>query len=98
MEYSESEMSALRGKRIAMVFQNPAYSLNPILTIGDQLGEIYAWHEKETPGGLAVIVAEPRKLTVVNVVGKIDLNMLTKLAGQFGIPALPGMPGVQPAR
>jgi oligopeptide/dipeptide ABC transporter ATP-binding protein len=46
MEYSESEMSAVRGKRIAMVFQNPAYSLNPILTIGDQLGEIYAWHEK----------------------------------------------------
>ena len=60
--------------------------------------DVYAWHETETPGGLAVIVAEPRKLTVVNVVGRIDLAMLTKLAGQFGIPALPGMPGVPPAR
>ena len=39
-------MTAVRGKRIAMVFQNPAYSLNPILSIGAQLGEIFAWHEK----------------------------------------------------
>ncbi len=43
---SEREMTHLRGRRIAMVFQNPAYSLNPILSIGDQLGEIVAWHEK----------------------------------------------------
>jgi oligopeptide/dipeptide ABC transporter ATP-binding protein len=42
----EKEMNSVRGKRIAMVFQNPAYSLNPILSIGDQLGEIFAWHEK----------------------------------------------------
>lgn len=46
MGYGEREMGQVRGKRIAMVFQNPAYSLNPILTIGDQLGEIYGWHEK----------------------------------------------------
>jgi hypothetical protein len=41
------------------------------------------------PGGLAVIVAEPRSLTVVNVVGRIDLEKLGALAGQFGIPHLP---------
>jgi oligopeptide/dipeptide ABC transporter ATP-binding protein len=40
------DMRAVRGKRIAMVFQNPAYSLNPILSVGEQLGEIFAWHEK----------------------------------------------------
>jgi oligopeptide/dipeptide ABC transporter ATP-binding protein len=39
-------MAALRGRRIAMVFQNPAYSLNPILSIGAQLSEILIWHEK----------------------------------------------------
>jgi oligopeptide/dipeptide ABC transporter ATP-binding protein len=43
---SERDMTRLRGRRMAMVFQNPAYSLNPIMTIGDQLGEIVAWHEK----------------------------------------------------
>ena len=40
------EMAALRGKRIAMVFQNPAHSLDPLLTVGAQLGEIVRWHER----------------------------------------------------
>ncbi|MCC7276127.1 MAG: ABC transporter ATP-binding protein [Alphaproteobacteria bacterium] len=43
---SEKAMTGVRGKRMAMVFQNPAYSLNPIYSIGDQLGEIVRWHEK----------------------------------------------------
>jgi oligopeptide/dipeptide ABC transporter ATP-binding protein len=42
---TEKEMTSIRGRRIAMVFQNPAYSLNPIYTIGDQLSEIIAAHE-----------------------------------------------------
>jgi len=42
----ESEMIKVRGKKIAMVFQNPAFSLNPIYSIGEQLGEILMWHEK----------------------------------------------------
>lgn len=42
----EEEMIHVRGKRIAMIFQNPAYSLNPIYSIGDQLSEILMWHEK----------------------------------------------------
>lgn len=46
MDLSKREMGAVRGRHMAMVFQNPAHSLNPIMTIGDQLGEIYAWHEK----------------------------------------------------
>ncbi|MDO6585695.1 ABC transporter ATP-binding protein [Salipiger sp. 1_MG-2023] len=41
---STAQLGKLRGRRMAMVFQNPAHSLNPILTIGKQLGEIYAWH------------------------------------------------------
>ncbi len=41
-----AEMTRLRGRRIAMVFQNPAHSLDPLLTIGSQLGEIVRWHER----------------------------------------------------
>jgi oligopeptide/dipeptide ABC transporter ATP-binding protein len=58
----EKDMGTVRGKRIAMVFQNPAYSLNPILSIGDQLGEIFAWHEKVGPGEARERVAELLKL------------------------------------
>ena len=39
MGASERDMRALRGKRIGMVMQDPKYSLNPVMTVGDQLSE-----------------------------------------------------------
>jgi peptide/nickel transport system ATP-binding protein len=39
MAASEREMRGLRGKRIGMVMQDPKYSLNPVMTVGDQLTE-----------------------------------------------------------
>jgi len=38
---SEKEMRRLRGKRIAMVMQDPKYSLNPVMTVGNQLMEAF---------------------------------------------------------
>jgi hypothetical protein len=38
--------------------------------------------------GLAIIAAEPREFTIVNVVGAIDLAKLHKLEGHFGIPKI----------
>jgi hypothetical protein len=35
---------------------------------------------------LAVIATEPKELTVVNIVGKIDLDQLSDLGGNFSIP------------
>jgi hypothetical protein len=54
-----------------------------------ELVEVYSWREGNASGGLAVLVAEPMELTVVNIVGPIDLAKLSKLQGQFGIPRLP---------
>jgi oligopeptide/dipeptide ABC transporter ATP-binding protein len=41
---SEVEMRRIRGDRIAMIFQEPMSSLNPVLTIGEQIVETLAWH------------------------------------------------------
>ncbi|MBA3368774.1 MAG: ABC transporter ATP-binding protein [Geodermatophilaceae bacterium] len=40
----EDQMSNIRGKRIAMVFQNPMSALNPVLTIGHQITEVLRRH------------------------------------------------------
>ena len=60
----DAAMRGLRGKSIAMIFQNPAYSLNPILTVGDQLIEILRWHEKVSRG-----VARDRAADLLRLVG-----------------------------
>ena len=41
---SEREMSAIRGRDIAMVFQDPMTSLNPVLRIGEQIAEVVRHH------------------------------------------------------
>ncbi|MGD1833466.1 MAG: dipeptide ABC transporter ATP-binding protein [Sphaerochaetaceae bacterium] len=46
LQKSDKEMEAVRGNRIAMVFQNPYSSLNPAHTIGFQLDEVGIHHQK----------------------------------------------------
>jgi peptide/nickel transport system ATP-binding protein len=41
----ETEMQHLRGNRMAMIFQEPMTSLNPSMTIGDQIGEVFIRHQ-----------------------------------------------------
>ena len=43
---SEAEMRKIRGKDIAMIFQDPMTSLNPVLTVGDQISEAVRLHLK----------------------------------------------------
>ncbi|MDY7041695.1 MAG: ABC transporter ATP-binding protein, partial [Chloroflexota bacterium] len=44
LKVDESQMQHIRGKEIAMVFQDPMTSLNPVLTIGRQIGEALRVH------------------------------------------------------
>lgn len=41
---SEREMRRIRGNRISMVMQDPKFSLNPVMTVGDQIIEAYRLH------------------------------------------------------
>lgn len=44
----EREMRAIRGNRIAMIFQEPMSALNPVLTVGDQIAEVMRVHTDAT--------------------------------------------------
>ena len=48
LEIDEDQLQAIRGNHIAMVFQEPLTSLNPVFTIGDQIGEAIRIHESVT--------------------------------------------------
>ncbi|MBW2613442.1 MAG: ABC transporter ATP-binding protein [Deltaproteobacteria bacterium] len=44
LELSEKEMRKIRGNRISMIFQEPMTSLNPVFSVGDQVGEVIRLH------------------------------------------------------
>lgn len=48
LTYSKDQMRRVRGKEIAMIFQDPMTSLNPVYTIGNQVMEMILEHEKMT--------------------------------------------------
>lgn len=84
-EYSQAEvesiMAQLRGagwsKIVAVTSKKAGENVEVYLnTAGDQIN------------GLVVLSVEPREFTVVNIVGPIDLEKLSKLEGQFGVPDL----------
>lgn len=50
--------------------------------------DVYMTLEGSQLGGIAVIATEPKQLTVVNIVGTIDLEKLVRLSGKFGIPLI----------
>lgn len=50
--------------------------------------EVYLLFNGEQVGGLAVLHTDDRELTVVNIVGPVDLDKLAKLEGQLGVPDL----------
>ena len=60
----EREMRALRGKSIAMVFQEPMTSLNPVYSVGRQVGEVLELHEK-----LSTAAARARSVELLKLVG-----------------------------
>lgn len=44
-DYSEKELEHIRGNQVAMIFQDPMTSLNPVMTVGEQIAEVIQLHE-----------------------------------------------------
>jgi peptide/nickel transport system ATP-binding protein len=64
LKLSERAMRAIRGNDISMIFQEPMTSLNPVLTVGRQLGETLRLHQ-----GLDKRAAEGRAIEMLALVG-----------------------------
>ena len=64
LSLSFKEMSQIRGSEIAMVFQDPMASLNPAMTVAQQISQVVRWHE-----GVSRKVAEQRMYESLELVG-----------------------------
>ncbi len=64
LKISEDEIRKIRGNKIAMIFQDPMTSLNPVLTIGQQLGEPLMLHM-----GMSKKEAREESIRLLKVVG-----------------------------
>ena len=64
LRLNADEMRAIRGNKIAMIFQDPMTSFNPVLTIGRQIGEVLELHE-----GLRPAQARGRAIELLRMVG-----------------------------
>src|SRR3546814_14659681 len=64
---SEREMRRIRGNRMSMIFQEPMTSLNPVLTVGDQIAESLRTHQ-----GLGSREGRERAVEQLSLVGHPD--------------------------
>ncbi len=64
LELSDAEMRKLRGNDISMIFQEPMTSLNPVLSVGKQIGETLKLHQ-----GMSSRQAEARSVEILTMVG-----------------------------
>ena len=47
LDLTEAEMRTFRGKNITMIFQDPLNSLNPVISVGDQISEVFLLHQQD---------------------------------------------------
>jgi hypothetical protein len=82
----EGVYSAADVDRVRSQLKDPRWKRTVSVQSKTEQVEVHMWNEGDVPGGIAVLVAGPRELVVVNVVGKVDLRVLGSLAGMMGIP------------
>lgn len=82
-EYAMADIDAVRNKLTSM-------NWSPVVDVKSkrETTGIYVKTDGKTISGLVILAAEPRELTLVNIVGNIDPSELQALGGKFGIPSI----------
>ena len=76
LSFSKEEMTAFRGNKVAMIFQNPMTCLNPVYTIGNQLVEALRAHDKK-------ISKEEAQKCAMEMMELVGINNVEKRMKQY---------------
>lgn len=85
-DYSRADVDSILKQLHAPVW-SPMVSVHDTNTNEDV--HIYLCRDNGHTKGMVIVAAEPRELTIVNLVGNIDPAKLAQLGGRFGVPRLP---------
>jgi hypothetical protein len=91
-QYSEADLNEIRS-------QLRAPEWNKIVDVQEKhesMG-VYMKMNGKQPEGIVVLAVEPKELTFVQILGPIDLSMLSELGGKFGIPKMEMGPKPKPS-
>ena len=79
LKMKEKQLCKMRGDKISMIFQEPLTSLNPVLTIEDQIGEVFRIHRKMSK--------EEMRAAMIDLLNKVKIpaaeSRLKNYPGQF---------------
>ena len=81
---SETEMEKIRGRDIAMVFQEPMTSLNPVHSVGRQIGEVFRLHRPE-------MHADQRRSATIDLLRQVGIANPEQRCDQFAHQLSGGM-------
>ncbi|HKO99614.1 MAG TPA: DUF4252 domain-containing protein [Pyrinomonadaceae bacterium] len=83
-EYTQADLESIRTQ-----LRNPAWSrIVDVKSRKEGSLEVYLMSSENRIGGLAVLATDAKEITVVNIVGPVDLEKLSQLEGHFGVPDL----------
>lgn len=92
-QYTLADLESIRSQ-----LRSPAW--NRIVNVNSKKEgsvEVYLMSNGTKISGLAVLAADPKEITIVNIIGPVDLEKLTQLEGNFGVPDL-GIESSKPRR
>ena len=81
LQFNEDEISKVRGDEIAMIFQEPMTSLNPVYTIGDQISEMLLLHSNISKKEAMQSAIEKLKLVSISTPEKVIHQYPHELSG-----------------
>jgi peptide/nickel transport system ATP-binding protein len=84
MHARESEMRAIRGRRAGLILQDPKYSLNPVMTAGEQIAEAWRAHRKGTRRQAREAAEELLRQVQIRDPGRVAAAYPHELSGGMG--------------